>query len=140
MKSPRGSTKVTRERATEWATWFRSLSDPSRVLILNLLATKRGAMTVGEIVKTLDIGQSTVSHHLRILTETCFVLVERRGTASYFSINETCLDEFPSAAAVVMGQVGGSGRRRSRPTPPWAPQPDAPVLTTSGRRVRNKGR
>jgi len=131
--------KVTRERATEWATWFRSLSDPSRVLILNLLATKRGAMTVGEIVNTLDIGQSTVSHHLRILTETCFVLVERRGTASYFSINERCLEEFPSAAAVVMGQVGGGGRRQARPTPPWTPQPVTPVVTASRRRVRNKG-
>ena len=105
--------KVTRDLAAEWATWFRCLSDPSRVLILHLLATRPRALSVGEIVEALDIGQSTVSHHVRMLAESCFVFVERRGTASYVSINEACLQEFPSAAAVVMGQAGRGTARRS---------------------------
>jgi DNA-binding transcriptional ArsR family regulator len=130
------SMKLTRETAAEWAGWFRCLSDPSRVLILNLLATRRRPMSVGEIVAALDIGQSTVSHHLGILAKTCFVLVEHRGTASYYSINQCCLDEFPTAAAVVMGQVEADGRRRVSGTPPWAPKVTG---TTSRSRPRASG-
>jgi len=35
-------------------------------------------MSVGEIVDAVDVGQSTVSHHLKLLADTGFVLVERR--------------------------------------------------------------
>lgn len=107
--------KVTRPTAETWAEWFRCLADPSRLLILNLLARERRPMTVGEIVDHLDVGQSTVSHHLSLLTETCFVFVERRGTASLFRINDACLDCFPTAAQVVMGQA--TGRRVSQQPP-----------------------
>jgi Bacterial regulatory protein, arsR family len=62
-------------------------------------------MTVGEIVDAVDVGQSTVSHHLKMLTDTGFVLVERRGNTSWFWVNERCLEVFPSAAEVVMGRL-----------------------------------
>ncbi|MFI9561428.1 hypothetical protein [Nonomuraea endophytica] len=32
-----------------------------------------------------------------------FVLVERRGTSSFYRINENCVSCFPTAADVVMG-------------------------------------
>jgi DNA-binding transcriptional ArsR family regulator len=70
-------------------------------------------LSVGEIVSSVDVGQSTVSEHLRRLAETCFVLVEHRGTSSYFQINERCIECFPSAAELVMGNVGA----RQMPTP-----------------------
>ena len=94
---------VSREDAVEWASWFRSLGDPTRVLILNLLATEARPMTVGEIVERVDVGQSTVSHHLKILGDVRFILVERVGTTSLWRINEACLDCFPTAAELVMG-------------------------------------
>lgn len=114
---------VDRGSAEVWASWFRALGDASRVLILNQLAVARGPMTVGEIVDALDIGQSTVSHHLKLLAETGFVLVERRGTASLYRVNERCLEAFPSAAEVVMGRLP-----RYDPTPaacvaPWQTVP-----------------
>ncbi len=62
-------------------------------------------MTVGEIVDAVDVGQSTVSHHLKVLADTGFVLVERRGNARLYRVNERCLEYFPSAAEVVMGQL-----------------------------------
>ena len=88
-----------------WASWFRALGDPSRILILNLLATAGRAMSVGEIVQELDLAQSTVSHHLKLLGEVCFVLVEREGSSSWWRINDRCLSCFPSAAEVVMGRL-----------------------------------
>ena len=73
---------VSRDDAATWAGWFKALGDPTRILILNLLATEKRPMNVGEIVAALDVGQSTISHHLQILGESCFVRVERSGTSS----------------------------------------------------------
>jgi DNA-binding transcriptional ArsR family regulator len=98
-------TTVTREQATTWAGWFKALGDPTRILILHLLATAGRPMTTGEVVDALDVGQSTVSHHLQILGDTCFVHVERAGTQSWWRINERCLACFPSAAELILGRL-----------------------------------
>ncbi len=97
-----------RATATMWAKWFDALGDPTRVLILHLLAAEGRPLTVGEITERLDVGQSTVSHHLAKLTDTCFVLVERIGTSSLFRVNQACIDSFPSAADMVMGRINDS--------------------------------
>ncbi len=95
--------KIDRTQAEIWAGWFAALGEPTRILILNLLATAGRPLSVGEIVEGLDVGQSTVSHHLGILAETCFVLVEPVGNSRMYRINERCLTCFPSAAELVMG-------------------------------------
>src|SRR5689334_21541143 len=61
-------------------------------------------MSVGEIVATVGLAQSTVSQHLKILAEVRFVLVEPVGNARHYRVNETCVSCFPSAADVVMGK------------------------------------
>jgi DNA-binding transcriptional ArsR family regulator len=93
-----------RDSAEEYASWFKALADATRIQIVSLLARRREPMTVGEIVAAVGIGQSTVSHHLKILSEVRFVLVEHRGTASLYRINEACVGCFPTAADVVMGK------------------------------------
>ncbi len=96
---------IDRSRAEQWASWFRALGDPTRVLILHLLATCDAPLTVGAITRRLDVGQSTISHHLAKLAEVGFVLVDQRGTSSLWRINEDCLSCFPSAVDVVMGRI-----------------------------------
>lgn len=116
-----------RDTAELYASWFRCLADPTRIQILNLLARERRPMTVGEIVDLVDVGQSTVSAHLRKLAETCFVLVDHSGTSSYFRVNEACIDCFPSATEVVMGKVPAT----RLPTP-------RPGVTARRRRARTR--
>lgn len=110
---------VDRGSAEVWASWFRALGDASRVLILNLLAVTQRPMTVGEIVDAVDVGQSTVSHHLKVLADTCFVHVERLGTTSRYRVNERCLEMFPSAAEVVMGRLPRYEPAPAACVPPW---------------------
>lgn len=74
-------------------------------MILHLLATAEAPLTVGEITSRLDVGQSTISHHLAKLAEVRFVLVDQHGTSSLWRINENCLSCFPSAVDVVMGRI-----------------------------------
>ncbi len=62
-------------------------------------------MTVGELTDQLDVGQSTVSHHLAKLATVGFVVVKRVGTASYWRVNQACLSAFPTAAEIMMGRV-----------------------------------
>ena len=97
--------RVDRNLAEEWATWFQAIGDPTRILILHLLSTERRSMTTGEITERLDVGQSTVSHHLARLAEVRFILVDRVGTASLWRVNDACIGSFPSAAEVIMGSV-----------------------------------
>jgi ArsR family transcriptional regulator, arsenate/arsenite/antimonite-responsive transcriptional repressor len=93
-----------RATATEYATWFRALADATRIEIVSLLARRAAPMNVGEIVAAVRVGQSTVSAHLKVLAEVGFVLAEHRGTASYYRINDACVDCFPTAADIVMGR------------------------------------
>jgi len=92
-----------RAEAVEYASWFKALADATRLQIVSLLARGRVPLTVGQIVAASGVGQSTVSHHLKILADVRFVLVERKGTASLYRINDACVRCFPSAADVVMG-------------------------------------
>ncbi|MFI6586802.1 ArsR/SmtB family transcription factor [Embleya sp. NPDC050493] len=91
------------DTATTYATWFKALADPTRVRLLNLLAVERRPMSVGEIVERSEVGQSTVSHHLKQLAEVRFVLTDKRGTSVYYRVNAACLSCFPTAADAVMG-------------------------------------
>ncbi|MCH9736156.1 MAG: metalloregulator ArsR/SmtB family transcription factor [Actinomycetia bacterium] len=102
MEVAMGLDRVTAE---VWASWFRALSDPTRVLILHLLARAEAPMTVGGLTDRLDVGQSTISHHLAKLAEVRFVLVDQQGSSSLWRINEQCLAAFPSAVDVVMGRI-----------------------------------
>ncbi|MDV9188437.1 metalloregulator ArsR/SmtB family transcription factor [Streptomyces sp. SR27] len=99
---------IDRAAAESYATWFKALSDPTRVQILNLLALASEPMSVGEIVDRMNIGQSTVSHHLKLLADVRFVLRERQGTSMLYTINVACVACFPSAADAVMGRPAAS--------------------------------
>jgi DNA-binding transcriptional ArsR family regulator len=101
----KGGVVLDRNTAETYAGWFRALADPTRVQILNLIASAGGPMTVGEVVERVNVGQSTVSAHLKVLTEARFVLVEPRGTARLYRVNQRCVSCFPSAADVVMGRA-----------------------------------
>lgn len=108
-----------RDSADAYASWFRCLADATRLQILHLLATSTTPMTVGEIVHAVDVGQSTVSAHLRRLAELEFVFVEHVGTASLYRVNDECLTAFPAAADVVMGRLPRAGAGDALTAAPW---------------------
>lgn len=93
-----------RATAETYASWFRALADPSRVQIVEYLARQGRPLPVSEIVAAVGLAQSTVSQHLKILTEVRFVLVEPVGNARHYRVNSRCIECFPSAADVVMGR------------------------------------
>ena len=65
---------------------FKVLSDESRLQVLELLAGR--PLSVNEITDVLDIPQSLLSHHLRILRDVGFVKCERDGQRKVYKISE----------------------------------------------------
>lgn len=68
-------------------TFFKALSDSTRLRIVNLLA--HGDCSVGHIAHTLEISQSNVSHQLRILKTANLVKAHRNGQSMIYSIDDT---------------------------------------------------
>ena len=110
---------VARAEAEDYAAWFGALSDGTRVKIVSLLARHGRPMKVGEIVAAVQVGQSTVSQHLKVLAAVRFVLAERRGTARYYRINTDCVGRFPTAAGLVGGLAAPLPDPDILPLPPF---------------------
>jgi ArsR family transcriptional regulator, arsenate/arsenite/antimonite-responsive transcriptional repressor len=93
---------ISEPQAEEFAGWFKALADPTRIRILNLLALSEDAVCVCDITDHFQLGQPTISHHLKILRDVRFVESERRGTYMYYRVNRACLGEFPEAARLIL--------------------------------------
>lgn len=77
---------------------FEVLADPMRRRIVETLKT--GERAVNDIVDRVDIHQSGVSRHLRILTEAGFVQMRPEGTKRFYSLRA---DPFRELDAWVAG-------------------------------------
>jgi ArsR family transcriptional regulator len=65
---------------------FKALCDPNRLLILEALQS--GDKCACKLLDDLEISQSTLSHHMKILCEAGFVESNRRGKWMHYSINK----------------------------------------------------
>ncbi|HZO95963.1 MAG TPA: metalloregulator ArsR/SmtB family transcription factor [Gaiellaceae bacterium] len=84
--------------AAATAALFRSLADPARVRIVNLLATTGEPVCVCELVEPLGLAQPTVSHHLRKLLDAGLVEREQRGRWAYFSLGREAVEKLAAVA------------------------------------------
>jgi DNA-binding transcriptional ArsR family regulator len=69
---------------------FHALGDPTRLRIVE--AMKAGECAVGDIVERMDIHQSGVSRHLRILTEAGIVRMRPDGQKRLYSLRPEAFD------------------------------------------------
>ena len=97
------------DEATTYASWFATLSDPTRVRLLNYVASSPTPVTVGELTTQLGVSQSTCSHHVRKLAEVGFLHIQREGTTTLVTVNPACCTGLPHAADAVMGALSSSG-------------------------------
>lgn len=83
-------------RTTQTADRLGSLSEPVRLRVLSLLTAEE--LSVGEVAKVLQLPQSTVSRHLKVLAEAGWVGKRAAGTATLYWMDPGELD--PSAGAL----------------------------------------
>ena len=76
---------------------FKAFCDENRLTILALLCT--GEKCACRLQEALSIGQSTLSHHMKILCESGVVVARKEGKWTYYAIDQTS-----STAAVTLLQ------------------------------------
>ena len=80
-------------QATDLARSLKAIADPSRLRLLSIIAASEGQEAcVCDLTDALDVGQPTVSHHLKVLTEGGFVTRTQRGTWAYYALVPGALD------------------------------------------------
>ena len=72
-------------KVAQLAAVLAALGDGTRLKMVQLLAG-HDSLCVCELQQAFDLGQPTISHHLRILREAGLVDVVRRGTWAYYSL------------------------------------------------------
>src|SRR5262245_63572168 len=78
-------------------TLFQALSDRSRLRIVE--AMKSGECAVGDIVERMDIHQSGVSRHLRILAEAGIVQMRPDGQKRLYSLRKEAFEQLEAWVA-----------------------------------------
>ncbi|HYF93750.1 MAG TPA: metalloregulator ArsR/SmtB family transcription factor [Symbiobacteriaceae bacterium] len=82
---------------------FSALADANRLKLLRLIA--REVMPAQEMARRLELNESTVSRHLKLLTEAGLVGRERQeGKFIYYSLQPERLDELSSAMKAYLGR------------------------------------
>ncbi len=71
-------------------TLLAALADPTRLEIVHLLA-RAGELCVCDLTAAFDLGQPTVSHHLRILREAGIVTCRKAGQWVYCAVDRASL-------------------------------------------------
>lgn len=80
---------------------FKALADRNRLKVINTLARAGEAVCVCEFGPLLGVGQPTVSHHLKVLSDAGLLAREKRGTFAYYTLVPGALDR-------VAGLLGGA--------------------------------
>lgn len=65
---------------------FKAFCDENRLMILELLQT--GEKCACKLLEDLKIGQSTLSHHMKILCDSGVVNARKEGKWTHYSISE----------------------------------------------------
>ena len=86
----------------EYAQFFKALSDPNRLMIVDMLSC--GELCACVILEKFQITQPTLSHHMKTLCDCGLVSGRKDGKWTYYSLNYTIiktlrafLDEITSA-------------------------------------------
>ena len=84
---------VERWEAERMAEVAKALGDPIRLQLVDVLRKHAGKVCVCELTPLFDVGQPTVSHHLKVLREAGIVDSERRGLWAYYYVVPDALKE-----------------------------------------------
>jgi ArsR family transcriptional regulator, arsenate/arsenite/antimonite-responsive transcriptional repressor len=80
--------------ATELAGLLKALSDPVRLRLLSVVASHTGGEAcVCEVSAGIEVGQPTISHHLKVLKTAGLLTSERRGSWVYYRVVPEALQQ-----------------------------------------------
>ncbi|WP_258948352.1 ArsR/SmtB family transcription factor [Lentzea californiensis] len=79
---------------------FKALGDPIRVELVGLVRRTEGQEACFcDLADQFDMPQSSLSHHLKILVNAGVLSRERRGTWSWYRVDNSAIDTLAAALA-----------------------------------------
>lgn len=79
------------EQYKNYACYFKALSDPNRLVIIDCL--REGERCACVILEQLQITQSTLSYHMKTLCDCGIVTCRREGKWMHYTLNKKLMDE-----------------------------------------------
>lgn len=70
---------------------FKDLGDPKRAMIVAMISC--GEICACEILEKLEISQSTLSHHMKLLRECGLVKARCDGKWTYYTLDEKTIEQ-----------------------------------------------
>lgn len=95
------STPVARRRSEGLARQLKTISDPTRLAILDAL--RRSPRSVTELAAEFSLSQPTVSNHVRLLREGGLVTDERHGRRRQLTVSAEAVERLMSAMHEMLG-------------------------------------
>lgn len=84
---------LTADQAEDLAKSLKAIADPARLRLISIIAASEDQEAcVCDLTEPLEIGQPTVSHHLKVLTDAGFITRSKRGTWAYYKLVPGALD------------------------------------------------
>jgi ArsR family transcriptional regulator, arsenate/arsenite/antimonite-responsive transcriptional repressor len=84
---------VDRRQAERMGLIAKALGDPIRLQLVDVLRKHAGKVCVCELIPLFEVGQPTVSHHLKVLRDAGIVDCEREGLWAYYYVRPEALKE-----------------------------------------------
>lgn len=69
----------------------KALGDPCRLKMMDMIKKQKNACQCTSIVDTLDLAQSTISHHIKQLIDADLLIAEKDGRNLKYHINQVVL-------------------------------------------------
>lgn len=85
---------------------FRALGDKSRIQVLALLSNREACGN--DLLAQLAISQSTLSHHMKILTESGLVTARKAGKATYYTLSPAAAELAGQALSSALGTLSAA--------------------------------
>lgn len=98
-------TDVDDDTLFDLAELFKVFADSTRIRIISALMD--GEMCVYHLSEKLDMGQSAISHQLRILRSAGLVRPRKEGKESYYSLDDEHVEEIFGAGLAHLLHKGG---------------------------------
>lgn len=72
----------------------KALGDPYRLKIMEMVKRQKDCVQCTAIVETVDLAQSTISHHVKQLVDADLLIAEKDGRNTSYQVNRDVLDAY----------------------------------------------
>lgn len=119
------------EALEQVAAYFQTLSEPTRLQILNFL--RKGERNVGDLASLCGFTAANISRHLAMLAQHGLVVLESRGTSVFYRIADSSIYDL---CDVVCGNIARQVERTAREGRVFIQTVKRPSPTKPGHRTR----